>query len=326
MVVNNFKLIEELLTFKEPGDCYYIQLLRRQSDDPLINGKPDPNYHGNMHSRSFKDYLITSVENLEEIKRDIITACEHLNVRAYIRLNKRNFKKISLFMLRRIAEQEISGQNFCSPFRLVSSAAGLANCATKSEKTWIVDIDKEYMPHQYFICKMICQCDPIDKELKAAAKRLTSPNDVDELYKTMLENEIAKIKEIPTKSGKHLIVHPFHKERFIQLWEEYVVEKCVTEPLPQFKLAEDTIHFSLTGPYLKHANSFLAICQTSTLSAKMERIDKNKAMIHLYANYKDHDEMLERIREEWKEWCKKSEFYFGPPDVHEDNPTILYVP
>lgn len=57
-MVDNFKLIRDYIkkiigsgTWKE-GDCFYVQLLRRQSDDPLIDGKKDKKYHGNMHSRS----------------------------------------------------------------------------------------------------------------------------------------------------------------------------------------------------------------------------------------------------------------------------------
>ena len=60
-MVDNFALIEEYMkkqqaTWKE-GDCYYVQLLRRQADDPMIGGVKDKKYHGNMHSRSIKDYL-----------------------------------------------------------------------------------------------------------------------------------------------------------------------------------------------------------------------------------------------------------------------------
>ena len=89
-MVDNFEIIKRLLTFENEGDCYYVQLLRRQSDDPMIDGIPDPAYHGNMHSRSIKDYFITSVDHLEQRKDDIIKLCQTFNVRAYIRLNKRN--------------------------------------------------------------------------------------------------------------------------------------------------------------------------------------------------------------------------------------------
>ena len=69
--VDNFDLIRKILKFENPGDCYYLQLLRRQSDDPMIDGNPDPNYHGNMHSRSLKDYLIPSIEYLDRKEEEI---------------------------------------------------------------------------------------------------------------------------------------------------------------------------------------------------------------------------------------------------------------
>lgn len=325
-MVDNFETIKKLLTFEEPGDCYYVQLLRRQSDDPLVDGKPDPNYHGNMHSRSIKDYFISSIENLEQRKDDIIKLCETFNVRAYIRLNKRNYKQICLHMLKHIAEQEISGQSFASPFHIVASAAGLANCTSKDKKTWIVDLDIEYSQHNRAIREMICKCDPIDSELKAAAKRLGTPNDEEELYQTMLENEMEKFTEIQTKNGRHLIVHPFNKAKFAQLWEEYVVKNEVTYPLPQMKMT--TLYdftFSLTGAYLKYADSLLAICQ-AVYKAKAERIDQNKVMIHVESDNVVESEKFEKIMKSWAEWCKISKFFLGPPDIHKDNPTILYVP
>lgn len=324
-MVDNFETIEKLLKFEEPGDCYYVQLLRRQSDDPLVDGMPDPAYHGNMHSRSIKDYFISSVENLEQRKADIIKLCETFNVRAYIRLNKRNYKQICLHMLKHIAEQEISGQSFASPFHIVASAAGLANCASKGEKTWIVDLDTEYSKHNRAIREMICKCDPIDSELKAAAKRLAAPNDVDELYQTMLENEMEKFTEIQTKNGRHLIVHPFNKAKFSQLWEEYVVKNEVTSPLPLMKMTDINFTFSLTGPYLKYAESLLAICQ-SVYEAKSERIDQNKVMIHVESDYVVDSKKFEKIMQDWNRWCKISKFWLRAPDVHKDNPTILYVP
>ena len=70
-MVDNFKIIRSMLKFENPGDCYYVQLLRRQSDDPKIGGVPDPAYHGNMHSRSIKDYFISSLEHFDEVEKEI---------------------------------------------------------------------------------------------------------------------------------------------------------------------------------------------------------------------------------------------------------------
>lgn len=190
-MVDNFELIKSLLKFENPGDCYYVQLLRRQSDDPKINGVPDPMYHGNMHSRSIKDYFVCSTDYLDAKKDEIISLCKQHNVRAYIRLNKRTYKNIALAMLKHITEQLCSGETFSSPFHMVSSAAGKANSAGDA-KTWLIDLDKEYLDYENEVKELIAQCEPFDKE---------------------------KVKvTIPSKSGKHIITYPFNIQKFSQLW------------------------------------------------------------------------------------------------------------
>lgn len=192
-MTDNFEQIRSLLKFENEGDCYYVQLLRRQSDDPLIDGKKDPKYHGNMHSRSIKDYFIRSLEHFDDVKEDIIKLCEMFNVRAYIRLNKRTYKRIALVMLRHIAEQAASGETYSSPFHMIASAAGTANCAG-DDKTWIVDEDAEYLRYEDKIKAIIEQCEPTDRQKVVAV--------------------------IPTKSGRHLITRPFNLQTFKTLWEK----------------------------------------------------------------------------------------------------------
>lgn len=190
-MTDNFDLIKKILKFEEEGDCYYVQLLRRQADDPMIDGKKDPAYHGNMHSRSIKDYFVCSTDYLDAKKDEIISLCKQHNVRAYIRLNKRTYKNIALHMMKHITEQICSGETFSSPFHLVASAAGKANSAGK-EKTWIVDLDADYLPYEDSIKSLIEQCEPIDEKKCLYA--------------------------IPTKSGKHIITRPFNIQKFQNLW------------------------------------------------------------------------------------------------------------
>ena len=162
-MVDNFDKIRSLLKFENEGDCYYVQLLRRQSDDPMTNGKPDPNYHGNMHSRSIKDYFVPSLEYFDQKKEEMKSLCDTFNVRAYIRLNKRNYQQISFAIMKHITEQLVSGQTFNSPFSLVASAAGNCNCAGK-DKTWILDLDEEYVTYKDSIYEMIVGCEPFKSE------------------------------------------------------------------------------------------------------------------------------------------------------------------
>ena len=79
-MVDNFGRIRPLLRFDNEGDCYYVQLLRRAADDPKPNGSPDPKYHGNMHSRSIKDYFIRSLDHLNDVEDEIKQLCTMFNV------------------------------------------------------------------------------------------------------------------------------------------------------------------------------------------------------------------------------------------------------
>lgn len=221
-MVDNFELIKEYMAKQaldwEEGDCYYVQLLRRQADDPLKNGVKDPKYHGNMHSRSIKDYLIKNIDHLDKVKDDIKMLCDMFNVRAYIRLNKRNYKHIALEMMMHIAEQCKSGETFSSPFHLVTSACGTV-CQAGKDKTWIVDMDKEYLPYENEVMEMILDCQPYDKKIQ--------------WYVDTLHYSVEKAREsvkseffvVPTKSGKHFIVSPFNKQMFGVAWEKFTKEK-----------------------------------------------------------------------------------------------------
>jgi hypothetical protein len=221
-MVDNFELIKEYMAKQhvndwQEGDCYYVQLLRRQADDPLKNGVKDPKYHGNMHSRSIKDYLIKDIDHLDKVKDDIKMLCDMFNVRAYIRLNKRNYKNIALEMMKHIAEQCASGESFSSPFHLVTSACGTV-CQAGKDKTWIVDMDKEYLPYENDVMEMILDCQPYDKKIQAYCDLGLS---VEEARNAVKSNFFV----VPTKSGKHFVVSPFNKQMFGVLWEKFTKEK-----------------------------------------------------------------------------------------------------
>lgn len=220
-MVDNFDLIREYMTEQlldwQEGDCYYVQLLRRQADDPLINGKKDPKYHGNMHSRSIKDYFIKSIDHLNDVEEDIKTLCNTFNVRAYIRLNKRNYKGVALQMLKHIAEQAASGETYSSPFHMVASAAG-TSCAAGKDKTWLIDVDKEYLPYTDEIVDMILQCEPNPERIKNYQMIGTAiEKDYESAKKWYLEQRFFTV---PTKNGLHIICPPFNRQTFQRLWDK----------------------------------------------------------------------------------------------------------
>lgn len=319
-MVDNFKQIRDMLVFEEPGDCYYLQLLYRQGDDPMAGGVPNPNYHGNMCNRSLKDYFVRSLDEFNQIKDEIVTLCKACNVRAYIRLNKRNFKKISTNILKHVTEQICAeSKNFSSPNRLVSSAAGKANCAGTG-KTWIVDIDSEYLDYKDQILEFVCGCNPYDAELKAAADRLGAPNEKDDLYKVLLDTEMEKIPQIPTKSGIHLVTRKFDTKRFTEDWNMYAAENQIIQPLPKCVFEPDIIHFSLYGVYLSKTKDFVKICKKHSRDVETDTPCKNKTIVHAKIDNFDS------FNADWTNYCMDTGFWLKCPDIHKDNPTVLFVP
>jgi len=324
-MVDNFDKIRSLLKFENEGDCYYVQLLRRQSDDPMTDGKPDPNYHGNMHSRSIKDYFVHSLEYFDQKKEEIKQLCDTFNVRAYIRLNKRNYQQISFAIMKHITEQLVSGQTFNSPFSLVASAAGNCNCAGK-DKTWILDLDEEYLTHKVAIYAMLAKIEPNATLISELGKKwLAAGCDAATAHENAVLDWRQMMPEIRTKHGLHIICKPFNTAAFKAEWQAFVDENCITPPVPQNKLFdENKTVFSLTDTYLKHVDGFENCLKNSIKNIAditTERLDDNKTIVTIVGAYDS-----EKLVELWHTYCIKSAYGMKCFDIHKDNPTILYVP
>lgn len=327
-MVDNFDLIRAWMFDKQldwkDGDCYYVQLLRRQSDDPMTNGVPDPNYHGNMHSRSIKDYFIPSIEYFDRKRDEIKKLCDTFNVRAYIRLNKRNYQQMAFNTAKHIMEQACSGQTFNSPFTMIASAAGTANAAGK-DKTWICDLDEEYVPYTKNIKDMICSCEPHASNVKWFV--LIPLNKIHEDALEYYQNR--EFFTVPTKHGIHIVCKPFNTADFKQKWDEFAKEKQITAPLPQLTVSNMEnghlnyrVHFSLTDMYLKHINEFSQVCQrTCSESVIITTADKNKTIVHVCDT-----KYLPQIKQDWNDYCLTHDIYMKCFDIHKDNPTGLYFP
>lgn len=329
-MVNNFDQIRSLLKFEDEGDCYYVQLLRRQSDDPHTNGVADPRYHGNMHSRSIKDYLIPSLDYFDKVKEDIIKMCDMFNVRAYIRLNKRTYKSIALEMMMHIAQQCKSGETFNSPYHLVASAAGQV-CSAGNDKTWIVDLDKEYVPYQEDMLRMMFECEPYVRNINSSAESYLHYNNnsadivekinLDEAKERIIKIVKDKIPIIPTKNGKHIISKPFNTQSMTEKWNNFCKDNGITLPTPRVFTDPENKYttFELTDVYLDKAKDF------ESFLPEHETIKKDKNKISFKMD-KLSDWDLHMIDFYWYGYCLKNQFWMKMCDVHKDNPTGLYFP
>ena len=189
-MVDNFDIIKPLLKFNDHQDFYFLQILLRKKD-----GNEVPSGSDNQR-RLVRDYHITSPEMLDEIKDDVIQRCNETNARAYIRLNKRNYKTIAMAYAQETLEKARKGEQFGNTYNEINSVIGRFPEGHKGEKTWLVDID-DFAPDSTRVGQVkaiIAHCDPIDRD---GNKKVVAV--------------------IPTRSGTHLITKPFNLQEFNQL-------------------------------------------------------------------------------------------------------------
>ena len=138
-------------------------------------------------------YFISSPEYLDSKRDEIVGLCEMFNARAYINLNKKSYKQVSLKALEilagKIAHEEYDIRS------LFESACGQTG-ACDGQKTWIVDFDSKDLDELDRIKNIIDSIDP---------------------------KGVSKIVEtVPTRHGYHLITRPFNKKAFYEMYNNSI--------------------------------------------------------------------------------------------------------
>ena len=191
-MVDNFELIKPLLSFDKHGDFYFLQILQRKKDGCNV-----PNSSDNQR-RLVKDYHITSTEKLDSLRDKIIASCNETGARAYIRLNKRNYRTVSMAFAEETLMKSRTNQEFGNTFNEINSVIGRYPEPGKGNKTWIVDIDNTNVDSK------------IVKDIKDIIVNYCQPFDVEKI-----------VAVIPTKSGVHLITRPFNQETFYRMFSQF---------------------------------------------------------------------------------------------------------
>ena len=184
-MVDNFDIIKPLLKFNDHQDFYFLQLLLRKKDGNEVPAGSD------NQRRLVRDYHITSAKMLDELKDDIIRHCNETNARAYLRLNKRNYKTIAMAYAQETLEKARKGEQFGNTYNEINSVIGRFPEGHKEDKTWLIDID-DHAPDSnkvVVVKNIIARCEPIGEDDKVIAT-------------------------IPTRSGTHLITKPFNLQAF----------------------------------------------------------------------------------------------------------------
>jgi len=196
-IVDNSAKIATMLSFTDKDDFYFLQILKRRKDNPEMSR--DMIVIGN--------YYIESIEQYIKLNPHIINVCNVENARAYIRLNKRNYKHLSFHMLKRVVEVVSSG-TYKSLKSAFDSVTGEFH--NDKNKTWIIDIDWK----DFDFTKVIV----IPKE-NGDMGIMTGDPKISELlwliHGLQIEAKREPMSEIlPTKNGVHIITHPFNLQKF----------------------------------------------------------------------------------------------------------------
>jgi hypothetical protein len=184
MKVDNFDLIKKHIHTSDDGNEFYmLQIMRRTKDQK--------GYDGKRKQSVVKSYFISSPEYLEAKRDEIVGLCEMFNARAYINLNKKSYKQVSLKALEILAGK-IAHEDYAIK-TLFESAAGQTG-ACDGNKTWLVDFDSKDLDELNRVKGII---DSVE------------PKGVDKIVET-----------VPTRHGYHLITRPFNKKVFYEMYNE----------------------------------------------------------------------------------------------------------
>jgi len=187
-MTNNFDIIRQYMLdlgfkqeYRTDCDIYFdVQLIRRGKDHPNL---PSANY-------TFKTYYFDCIDAFDKAKDEIIKCCDMFGLRAYVAVNAKSKYEATLLTIAKYADNLSRGEAR-KPWRVFSSVCGGQD---GKEKRWVVDCDD---------CDMIGDYVSVTKQL---IRKCDSgfPDPI--------------IIEVPTKSGCHLVTHPFNLKQFKDLY------------------------------------------------------------------------------------------------------------
>jgi hypothetical protein len=186
-MIDNLDIVKTLLNFNNPGDFYFLLILKRKKDQP--EGERD----NHQSVRTIKTYCIESIEHLDRRYDEIKQLCEMFKASAYIHVQKQNHRDVSLEMLSLLAQRIKNGNQ--NQKGLFDSVVGQIKT---QEKRWIVDVDTK------------------DKQF---LRDVT----MDLMYILPLGDKVEKV--IPTKNGFHLITKKFNVVEFKDKYPEVDIVK-----------------------------------------------------------------------------------------------------
>lgn len=182
-----FKYMQDLGIVQTKDDAlktdlfFDVQLIRRGKDHPNLAAA---NY-------TFKIYYFDSLEQFKQFYDEIKKCCDMFGLRAYVSVNVKSKQEAANKTLEKYANNLVLGE-YRKPWKYFSTICGGLD---GQEKRWVVDLDNcdKYSNYAREVCRIICLCDSVFKDPLVAC--------------------------IDTKSGCHIITHPFNLKQFNDLCE-----------------------------------------------------------------------------------------------------------
>lgn len=195
-MTDNFNRYREFITLmgglpdvNEKGnlDKYYvIELMRRGKDNPDM---PAANYH-------FRNYYIYSWKDLNRYEQEIKNICNLLNLRAYCSVNYKLMSQVALDTLAESARR-IAAHDYKKFYNIFESCSG--KFVDSKNNLWVIDIDNVNIDKHEDACKIA--------EISGLINNMESGYSENVVY------------YMPTKSGMHIITHPFNLQHFNEKYD-----------------------------------------------------------------------------------------------------------
>ena len=169
----------------EKSDLFFdVQLIRRGKDHPNL---PATNY-------TFKTYYIKCLEEFERRWEEMVTCCDIFQLRAYISVNAKSKEEAAKKTCEKYAHNIVTN-DYRTPWKSFSSVCGGLD---GKEKRWVVDVDCDDVHYFNTVLECIRKCE----------SKYTDPY----------------VCSLKTKSGFHIITHPFNLQKFNELCKSENIE------------------------------------------------------------------------------------------------------
>jgi hypothetical protein len=185
-MINNFKQVRQYLNFEDKNDFYIVEVIKRKKDN-----SHDSTFK--KHEKHIQRYYINSLIDFDEKQNSIIETCIRNNARAYIKLNKRNYKHIAKVMNVKLAEILLNDNE--------NEYKRIETLYTKVTGKYFVNIDK----------KFIIDLDEKDLPLKEEILNYLKTHDD---FKFSLHKDDLVIDTFPSNTGLHIVTKKFNLNVF----------------------------------------------------------------------------------------------------------------